>query len=55
MVVRPYVKYVNGDKEYVFYGNSMSSSLADVAKAVDTSALPENAKANIEAIVALAK
>jgi hypothetical protein len=55
MVVRPYVKFANDGKEYVFYGENMSNSLVGVAKAVDTTELPENAKANIEAIVALEK
>ncbi|MBQ8758917.1 MAG: hypothetical protein IJZ20_04405, partial [Clostridia bacterium] len=53
LVARPYVKYVNGDKEYIFYGAAAENSLVGVAKNVDTSTLPENEKANVEAIVAL--
>ena len=55
MVARPYVKFTNNGKQYVFYGAKASASLVDVAKSVDTTNLPENYKKNIEDIVALAK
>ena len=55
MVARPYVKFTNNGKQYVFYGAKASASLVDVAKSVDTDKLPENYKKNIEDIVALAK
>ena len=55
LVARPYVKYVNGDKEYVFYGETAENSLVGVAKAVDITELPADVKTHIESIVALEK
>jgi len=55
LVARPYIKYVNGDKEYVFYGETAENSLVGVAKAVDTTELPDDVKTHIENIVALEK
>ena len=53
LVARPYIKYVNGDKEYVFYGETAENSLVGVAKSVDTTELPDDVKTHIENIVAL--
>ncbi len=55
MVVRPYVKFTNDGKQFTFYGATAENSLVGVAKTVDTTELPENVKASIEAIVALEK
>lgn len=55
MVVRPYVKFTNNGKQFTFYGATAENSLVGVAKTVDTTELPENVKASIEAIVALEK
>ena len=55
MVVRPYVKFTKDGKQFTFYGATAENSLVGVAKAVDTTELPENVKASIEAIVALEK
>ena len=55
LVARPYIKYVNGDKEYVFYGETAENSLVGVAKSVDTTELPDDVKTHIENIVALEK
>jgi len=55
MVVRPYVKFTNDGKQFTFYGATAENSLVGVAKSVDTTELPENVKASIEAIVALEK
>ena len=55
IVIRPYVKIVNGDGENYFYGNTAEASLAEIAAMVDTNSLTDEQKANIESILALAK
>ena len=55
LVARPYIKYVNGDKEYVFYGETAENSLVGVAKSVDTTELRDDVKTHVENIVALEK
>ena len=54
MVARPYLKFILDGKEFVFYGDTVSSSLGDIAKLVDTSELPDEFKAYIEMVKGLA-
>ncbi len=55
MAVRPYMIYRIEDLEYTIYGDMITASLADVAKLVDTTELPDTYKAYVDSIVSLAK
>lgn len=53
IVVRPYVKFVNGETTYTFYGEKSSASLVEAAEKADTANLTEEEKADVDAIIAL--
>lgn len=54
MAVRPYMIYRVEDVEYIIYGNMTTASLAEVAKLVDTTELPDDYKAFVDGVVRLA-
>ncbi len=55
IVVRPYIKVINGDGVTCFYGNTVEASLVEIAAVIDTNELTDEQMANINSILALAK
>lgn len=55
IVVRPYIKVINGDGVTYFYGNTVEASLVEIAAVIDTDELTDEQMANINSILALAK